>query len=328
MSFFRATATQAESGTETGRQGRRLLIAFASLRERPAFSNVYFYRHDGERTGELNGSVPAQFERADSRPSLTVDGRLCAHASKQVGGFTPQLNFWNRVTQQSGGAGDLNAQEGARIAPALSGDGKWLACCSRGHANSQGGWDIQVFSATTGAVVPTPELNTDFDEQEVTIDGTGRWLAFVSNRRDGAGLSDIRGYDRQTGKPIILPGVNSPYRELNPALSADGRWLAFVSDRPGGSGGKDIYLYDCQQHELVPVPGLNSVAHEQSPALSPDGRFVAFVSERIRGAGERDLYLYDRQQQQLLETPGLNSPHEDFDPALAYEQLEESAPMK
>ncbi|MBI3861068.1 MAG: hypothetical protein HY290_04150 [Planctomycetia bacterium] len=50
---------------------------------------MYFYRHDGIGEGELAGAVAAQFERADSHPSLTADGARCAYASKQIGGFTP-----------------------------------------------------------------------------------------------------------------------------------------------------------------------------------------------------------------------------------------------
>src|SRR5437870_1485327 len=70
---------------------RRLIIAFASLRERPAFSNLYFYRPDAVGNGELSESVPALHERADSHPALTTDGAVCAYASKQVGGFTPLI---------------------------------------------------------------------------------------------------------------------------------------------------------------------------------------------------------------------------------------------
>jgi Tol biopolymer transport system component len=320
------TSTAGEPRTNGSASSRHLIVAFASLRERPAFSNLFFYRHDGKGASEPAGGIPAQFERADSHPTLTSEGRLCAHASKQVGGFTPQINFWEPRSNLPSAPGDLNSREGTRITPAVSGDGKWLACASRGHANSAGGWDVVLLETATGNVVPTPGLNTEFDEFDVAIDGAGRRLAYVSNRRNGAGLSDLALYDRAAG--TSLEGVNTPYRELSPALSADGRWLAFVSDRPGGVGGKDVYLYDLAEKKLAPLPGLNSSGHDQTPALSPDGRFIAFVSERTRGSGERDIYLYDRTMSRLVSTPGLNSPQEDFDPALAYEQLDEIAPMK
>lgn len=302
---------------------QRLVIAFASLRERPAFSNLYFYRHDGAGQGELTGSVPAEFERADSHPTLTSDGAQCAYASKQVGGFTPLVNVWDRRQGRLVPAPGFNADVGSRIEPALSGDGAWLALCARGHSSAVGGWDVALFETRSWKEIPLPGFNSDHDEREVTIDRAGRWLAFVTNRRGGAGLSDLALYDRQAASFVPLEGVNTEHRELNPSLSADGRFLAFVSDRPGGAGGKDVYVFDLSARRLVELPGLNSVAHEQTPVFSPDGRFIVFVSERTRGAGERDIYLYDRDASRLVATPGLNSKHEDFDPALAIEDSDE-----
>jgi Tol biopolymer transport system component len=299
---------------------QRLVIAFASHRERPAFANVYIYRHDAVGNGELAGSIPALFERADSHPSLTSDGGICAYASKQIGGFTPLVNFWNLRGSDSPPGPAFNADAGARIEPCLSGDGKLLAFCARGQAGSMGGWDVQLFNTAAGKLIEVPGLNSEHDEREVSLSRDGRLLAFVTNRAGGAGLSDIGLYDRETAALVRLDELNSQYREINPALSADGRFLAFVSDRPGGAGGKDIYLYDHVARRLVDLPGLNSVAHEQTPTLSPDGRFVAFVSERTTGAGERDIFLYDRQAARLVPTPGLNSKAEDFDPCLAYDR--------
>ena len=318
---------------------RRLVMAFASHRERPAFANIYLYRHDAVGKGELASSIPALFERADSHPSLTSDGARCAYASKQIGGFTPLVNFCSLSTGDSpsgfvpvtssvslpatlpvslpGPA--FNSDVGSRIEPCQSGDGTLLALCARGQAGSMGGWDVQLFNTKAGVFINLPGLNSEHDEREVTLSRDGRLLAFVTNRIGGAGLSDIGLYDRETAALIRLDDLNSEYREINPALSADGRVLAFVSDRPGGAGGKDIYLYDHVARRLVDLPGLNSVAHEQTPALSPDGQFIAFVSERTAGAGERDIYLYDRQTSRLVPVPGLNSKHEDFDPCLAYE---------
>jgi hypothetical protein len=298
---------------------RRLVIAFASLRERPAFSSLFLYRHDGASQGALAGSIPVLHERADSHPALTADGTICVYASKQVGGFTPLINLWNVHEKRALPGPALNNEPGARIEPSLSGDGRLLAFCTRGGANSVGGWDVGLFDMTAGKIVELPGLNTDADEREVALSRDGRYLAFVTNRSGGEGLSDVALYDREKRGLVPLPGLNSPHREINPALSADGRWLAFVSDHPRGQGGKDIFLYDRAAAALVEVPGLNAVGHEQTPALSPDGRYVAFVSERTSGAGERDIFLYDRAVGDLLPTPGLNSKHEDFDPALAFE---------
>jgi hypothetical protein len=299
---------------------QRLIIAFASLRDRPAFSSLFLYRHDGAGNGESAGSIPPLTERADSHPALSADGALCAYASKQTGGFTPLINFWHVREKRLLPGPAFNGDPGARIEPSLGAGGRLLAYSMRGGTQSAGGWDVGLFDMISAKVVALPGLNSDADEREVAISRNGRWLAFVTNRSGGEGLSDIALYDRESQALVDLPGLNSPHRELNPALSADGRWLAFVSDRPGGQGGKDVFLYDRLTAAQVELPELNSVAHEQTPCLSPDGRYLAFVSERTSGAGERDIYLYDRELRRPLSTPGLNSKQEDFDPCLAFEE--------
>lgn len=294
-----------------------LLIAFSSLRGRPAFASLYLYRHDGAAEGSLVASVPPAFERGDTHPSLTPQGELCLYTSKQVGGFAPQLQFFDVSRRQVLAGPEVNSDFAARTDASLAGKGDLLALCAWDRPGQPGGWDVLLYDRPSKRFVELPGLNSDHNEREVAISGDGRFLAFVSDRPASSGLSDIYLYDRQAKQLVATPCVNSPYRELNPALSYNGRWLAFVSDRPGGAGGKDIYLADRETGEVASPAGLNSQAHEQTPAFSPDGRYLVFVSERTKGSGERDIYLYDRTLSRLLPTPGLNSAAEDFDPAIA-----------
>jgi len=150
----------------------------------------------------------------------------------------------------------------------------------------------------------------------LSFSADGRWLAYVSNRPDGVGVSDIWLYDRKNGKGVAVPELNSPGMDITPSLSGDGNLVAFASDRPGGKGGRDIYLFDRQAKKFRALPGLNSPAQEQTPGLSADGRYIVFVSERFPGEGERDIFLYDREAGKLLPTPGLNSKREDIDPCV------------
>src|SRR5436189_2572894 len=60
--------------------GSKLLIAFASYRDRPRHPNIFFYEHDGVASGKIVGSIntPRSGASADAHPSLTPDGRFCA----------------------------------------------------------------------------------------------------------------------------------------------------------------------------------------------------------------------------------------------------------
>src|SRR5438552_3353929 len=61
----------------------KLLLAFASFRERPLHPKVYFYEHDGVGDGKIVGSIDAVNQRSDYHPSLSHDGRWCAFASER-----------------------------------------------------------------------------------------------------------------------------------------------------------------------------------------------------------------------------------------------------
>ena len=296
---------------------RKLLLAFVSMRERPYFGTIFFYEHDGVAQGRIVGSVPPSIDTGDYHPSLTADGAICAHASRTGEGNSWQIHLWDLKAKKRLELPIVNDALVDQKDPTLSADGALLSFGAWKRPGGAGGWDAFLFDTVSRKLLPVSQVNTHEDEQELTLSGNGRYLAFVSQRADGEGLADISLYDRVADTLLPLPGLNSPQRELNPALSADGRLVCFVSDRRGGRGGKDVYLYDREKRALAPLPELNSVAHDQTPTLSPDGRWIAFVSERTSGTGERDVYLYDRQTSKLVATPGLNSKFEDFEPHLA-----------
>jgi Tol biopolymer transport system component len=294
----------------------KLLIAFASFRERPMHPKIYFYEHDGRSSGKIIGSIDAVNQRSDYHPSLSHDGRYCAFAS-ELENQTGRIQLWDRKEKKILQLPGLNDSPNAQMSSALSGDSRLLAFAAWNRPGASQRWDVFLYDVTAKKFLDLPGVNTPaFDERMPALSGDGRYLAFTSNAKGGVGRTDIYLYDRAKSQVLPLPGLNSPNMDIEPSLSADGNLIAFVSDRPGGSGGRDIYLFDRQAGKLLPLPGLNSVAHEQSPALSPDGRFLAFVSERLGGEGERDIYLYDRQTQKLLPTPGLNAKQEDFDPCV------------
>ncbi len=294
----------------------KLLIAFASYRDRPKHPQIYFYEHDGLTQGKIVGSIDTVNNRSDSHPSLSLDGRFCVFAS-ELENQTSRIFLWDAAEKKLITPAKVNDSPNAQVHPSLTGDGQLFAFAAWDRPGSSPRWDVIAYDVKAQKPLELPGMNAPkFDERMPCFSADGRWLAYVSNRRDGVGLSDIWLYDRKKNEVVPIPELNSPAMDMTPSLSGDGNLVAFVSDRPGGKGGRDIYLFDRAAKKLLPLPGLNSPAHEQTPSLSADGRFLAFVSERITGAGERDVFLYDREAQKLLPTPGLNSKREDFDPCV------------
>jgi Tol biopolymer transport system component len=296
----------------------RLFIAFASYRDRPKHPNIFFYEHDGIADGKIVGSVttPRNVDSAEVRPSLSQDGRFCAFTYEQENN-SGRIHYWDRGENKLVDLPALHVAPNPLMGPSLAGDSKLLAFTAWGHPATGPGWHILLYDMAAKKLLDLPGLNGPSSEERLpALSGDGRFLAFASNRKGGAGLTDVYLYDRKEKQVLALPELNSKHMDTEPSISADGNLIAFVSDRPGGSGLRDIYLFDRAAAKLVPLPGLNTAAHEYSPALSADGRFIAFVSERLGGAGERDVYLYDRQTQRLLPTPGLNSKADDFDPCV------------
>jgi Tol biopolymer transport system component len=298
--------------------GSRLLIAFASYRDRPKHPNIFFYEHDGIASGRVLGKAGTPTgATAEGHPSLSHDGRYCAFTF-ELENNTGQIYFWDRKEQKLLEHPALNNSPNAQMGPSLSRDGNLIAFSAWGRPGAAGqGWHVFLYDRAAKKMLDLPELNSPaYEDRLPALSGDGRWLAFVSNRKDGVGRTDVYLYDRRDAKLLDLAPMNSPHQDTEPSLSADGNLIAFASDRPGGRGGRDIYLFDRAVGTFLPLPGLNTGDHETSPSLSPDGRFIAFVSERLGGEGERDIYLYDRRAQKLLPTPGLNSKTEDFDPCV------------
>jgi Tol biopolymer transport system component len=299
-----------------GAPKHKILIAFSSYRDRPKHPKVYLYEHDGIGNGKIVDSIETVQNRSDYRPVLSLGGRTCAFAS-EVENQTGRIQVWDFREKKLVTPPAVNDSPNGQLDPALSGDGRLLVFAAWNRPGFGPRWDLVPFDLAGKKTLAWPGLNRPpADQRTPALSADGKWLAFVSNRKGGAGLSDIYLYSIGDKKLVPLPGLNSAHLDITPSLSGDGRLIAFVSDRPGGAGGRDIYLYDRGAGKLLDLPGLNSAAHEQSPALSADGRYLAFVSERVSGMGERDIFLYDRQAGRLLPTPGLNSRAEDMDPSV------------
>jgi Tol biopolymer transport system component len=305
--------------------GPKLLLAFASVRERraPPYPKIYFYEHDGVGQGRLVGSIDSPDKginntRSDMHPALSRDGRFCAFSAQLGTTDGGRIALWDRREKKFVAlASVVESPEAHRVSPSFSGDGRRIAFSAWAQPGGGPRWGVFLYDVAGSKLLDLPGLNHEsFDQRMTALSADGRFLAYASNAKGGVGLTDVYLYDLKEKKVVAIPEMNSPATDMQPSLSGDGRLVAFVSNRPGGKGGRDLYLYDRSARKFLPLPGLNSEADEQSPSLSADGRYLAFVSERFGGAGERDIYLYDRQTQKLLPTPGLNSKEDDFDPCV------------
>lgn len=300
----------------TGEPPKRLLIAFSSYRDRPKHAQIYFYEHDGVSQGKITGNIPTINNRQDYHAILAKNGKLCVFAS-ELENETSKIFLYDMTDKKLITPAKINTSPNAQLHPTMNAEGTQIIYASWDKPGSSQRWDLQLWDVPGQKFLELPNLNsTRYDERMPALSADGRWLAYVSNRKDNVGSADIWMYDRNENKVIAMPEINSPLTDITPSLSSDGNLIAFASDREGGKGGRDIYLYDRAKKSFLDLAGVNTIANEQTPSLSADGRYLVFVSERIKGEGERDIFLYDRQTQKLLPTPGLNSKRDDIDPCV------------
>lgn len=317
-------ATFAAAQPPASPPGERLLLAFASVRERskPPYPVIYFYELDAEG-GRLAGSIDSvaggiNATRADMHPSLSRDGRYCAFAAQFGVTNGGRIEIWDRSEKKMLPLKEINDFPNVhQMTPSFASGHSLMAFAAWGRPGGSSRWGVYLYDLKEQKLLASPRaIDAAVDDRMPALSGDGRLLVFCSRAKGGASLTDIMLCRLQDGTVDALSSVNSPYLELQPSLSGDGGLLAFSSDRPGGEGGRDIYLYDLAKRQWIPLPGLNSSNSEQSPSLSAEGRYVTFVSERLDGIGEKDVYLYDRQKQTLMPLPGLNSKDDDFDPCV------------
>ena len=137
-------------------------------------------------------------------------------------------------------------------------------------------------------------LNSRYADEQPSLSGDGRMLAFVSNR---GGNRQILLFDLQQRRFIVLPRLNR--RDAiaeQPSLSQTGRYLVYLASdyaRP------EVELYDRATGQVqVLTQGYRGWV--RSPRISPDGRFIVFES----GArGQWDIEVLDRGTNIELDLP-------------------------
>ena len=254
--------------------------------------------------GDPNGS--------SSDPFINATGRFVAFASEASDLVVGDDNAFQdiflrdgveattvRVSVDSGGG----SPDGASTAPALSGNGRFVAFLSFASdlvAGDEPGADTFVrdtVSGTTALVgAGSPADSLDDEEYGPSISAGGRHVAFVSSQallpEDTNGLLDVYVRDLVTHgltrASVAADGGNGDADSISPSLSGTGRFVAFLSSASNlvandGNGLDDLFVRDLRNGVTVRASvaangGDPNEATLIRPSMSADGAHVAFGS--------------------------------------------------
>ncbi len=253
-----------------------------------------------------------------------------------------------RVSVSSGG---IEANNDA-LAPALSGDGRFVAFASEATnlitGDTNGASDIFVrdrqTNTTSRVSVATGGTQANGASFAPALSIDGRFVAFESFAADLVGgdtnaLRDVFVHDRQanttTRVSVSSGGTQANGESFAPSISGDGRFVAFVSSATNlvtgdTNGFSDIFVRDLQTNTTTRVSVASGGAEANNasfaPAISRDGRFVAFVSNAnnlVAGDtnGVSDIFVHDLQTNTTtrvsVESGGAQANGNSYDPAIS-----------
>ncbi len=321
------------------------LVAFVSLSTNfvTGVSGSQCYVHNRQTnqielvSGDSNPSVVNAGNGVSSAPAISSDGRFVAFVSQATNLVTgvsgQQVYFRDRqagtttlVSKDNLG----NAGNGASSAPAISGDGNFIAFVSLATnlVTGASGQQIYLFdrvSATTALIskdnsaVPVPGNGAS---TRPVVSSTGQFVAFASlatNLGALGGSQQIYVRDRFAGvngttslvsKDNVATAGNG--NSATPSISGDGRFVAFMSlatNLVAGTSGQQIYLHD----RNTGANGTNNlVSHDNNgapvqgngvstvPSISSNGQVVTFASLATNllnpapAVAGQQVYSYDR----------------------------------
>lgn len=131
----------------------------------------------------------------------------------------------------------------------------------------------------------SPRLNSRYNDEQPSLSGDGRWLAFVSNRN---GNRQILVYDLREQRLVDFPGLSLDNAIAeSPSLSRTGRYLVYLSSLQGRP---DVALYD-RATKRTEILTLTYRGWVRNPQISPDGRYIVFETSR---RGQWDIEVLDR----------------------------------
>jgi Tol biopolymer transport system component len=266
---------------------------------------AWISRASQSTTGEpADGSTPG-----DAPPSITADGRYVAFDS-WAGNLAPTAEYGGVFVRDTrGNTTDVVSlrQDGSvddfASAPAISGDGRYVAYVSDGDGIVVGGTDrfTQVYVrdrllATTTRVSTKPNGNQGTDDSgSPSISHDGRWIAFESDsgglvRNDLNDTTDAFVRDQWTGTikrvSVDAAGAELEYGGASPSIDGTGGTVAFVTGEPllaaDTNYWEDVYVRDLATNAITLVSGAPGGAAadgaSSAPEISANGKVVTFTS--------------------------------------------------
>jgi len=199
--------------------------------------------------------------------------------------------------------------------PALTGDQLDIWWTSD-RTGGLGGYDIWHASRPTIAAAWGPAqnetvLNTNLQEQYISVSNDGTEIYISTNRPGGLGAYDLWKATRANrtsawNPPVHVPELNSTAQDEDPALvGGDTLEIFFTSARAGTLGTGDLWRStrpDRMSAWTTPVrvAELATAQYDHSAAPSDDGLTLFFASLGLGGLGSSDFFVARR--------PDRNSP--------------------
>ncbi|MEL1266297.1 TolB-like protein [Pseudoxanthomonas putridarboris] len=244
---------------------------------------------------------------AEVRGSVSADGQRIVWGSADRDGGPGGGDLWQArwVDKRWMDPAPLALNSPADDAePMFSADGRWLYFASNREGGA-GGHDLyRAPVQPDGGYGPVeslgPGINTRGDERSPTLSADGRWLAFASNGRKGAG-----GYDlflaRWDGTAFVdprpVPGVNTAADEIDSAWLDEGRALLFSRSTQAGGEATRLYVAACDGRAYADAqPWTLSFNTAEGMTRAPvvdasrPAEIVVTGSARAPRAGKGDLY--------------------------------------